>query len=279
MTKKIVAFTLSEVLITLSILGVIAAVTIPSIYANYEKRMTITRLKIAYSILDNMTRVSLAENGYPPLNVNLSNDIFDRYFGKYLNINKYCGIPNSPAELKDIGCFKQGTYKSSNSALENVQDANGNDKKTDMFYTLDGKEQASGGYSPYSWHKVILKNGMGLATWHAGSTTMHGYIFVVDIDGPNKGQSKLGQDLFEFMYYSPKTGKNCKYTTLVPGLSSAGDINSNCEISKIKLKDKCKENGSSMGQSWNGMGCSGLIIQDGWKISNDYPWDYAHKKN
>ena len=24
--------------------------------------------------------------------------------------------------------------------------------------------------------------------------------------------------------------------------------------------------------------CSTLIIMDGWKISDDYPWDYAHKK-
>ena len=27
-----------------------------------------------------------------------------------------------------------------------------------------------------------------------------------------------------------------------------------------------------------GSTCSTLIIKDGWKISKDYPWDYAQKK-
>ena len=49
-------------------------------------------------------------------------------------------------------------------------------------------------------------------------------------------------------------------------------------IPRAKFLNYCKENGTYQGQRWNGMGCSGLIIKDGWKISSDYPWAYAHKK-
>ena len=45
------AFTLAEVLITLGIIGVVAAITLPALTAKYKKQITATRLKSAYSIL------------------------------------------------------------------------------------------------------------------------------------------------------------------------------------------------------------------------------------
>lgn len=45
-------FTLAEVLITLSILGVVAAITIPNIIQQYQKRLTITKLQKAYATLE-----------------------------------------------------------------------------------------------------------------------------------------------------------------------------------------------------------------------------------
>ena len=44
-------FTLAEVLITLAIIGVVAALTIPSLVAQYQKRETVTKLKDFYSIM------------------------------------------------------------------------------------------------------------------------------------------------------------------------------------------------------------------------------------
>ena len=41
------AFTLAEVLITLGIIGVVAALTIPSIVADYRNKQTATQLKYA----------------------------------------------------------------------------------------------------------------------------------------------------------------------------------------------------------------------------------------
>ena len=56
-------FTLSEVLITLGIIGVVAALTMPSLVANYKKKVTIVKLKKAYSILNQAFKMSEAFNG------------------------------------------------------------------------------------------------------------------------------------------------------------------------------------------------------------------------
>lgn len=45
------AFTLAEVLITLGIIGVVSAITIPTLITNYQKHQTVNALKQAYVIL------------------------------------------------------------------------------------------------------------------------------------------------------------------------------------------------------------------------------------
>ena len=279
-------FTLAETLITLTILGVVATVVIPNIIKNYQKRMTITRLKMAYSMLDSLTQQSYIENGYPPIET-FSEQDFNNYFGKYLNIVKYCALGHRDSDPK--GCFRRGTYKTSLGG-EIAKDNNGNELKRDMWTDLDGDSYFNGGYGPNSTYKVILQNGMslGIANNYA---RVFAYAIVVDIDGPNKGDSKLGQDVFQFSYSAPaimsymkehderyKDRTGCPHAGIflypyTPGQNS-------CEVTRAQMIDYCKKNGSygSHGMR-NGSSCAGLIIKDGWKISSDYPWDYAHKKS
>ena len=56
------AFTLAEVLITLSILGVVAALTIPSLVNRQSELAAIVRLKKAISQFEQVTEVYMAEN-------------------------------------------------------------------------------------------------------------------------------------------------------------------------------------------------------------------------
>ena len=46
------AFTLAEVLVTLSILGILASIIVPNVIQQYQKRVTITKLKKAYATLE-----------------------------------------------------------------------------------------------------------------------------------------------------------------------------------------------------------------------------------
>ena len=49
--KRKVAFTLAEVLITLGIIGVVAAMTLPALITNYKEKQTVSQLKKVYSTL------------------------------------------------------------------------------------------------------------------------------------------------------------------------------------------------------------------------------------
>ena len=57
------AFTLAEVLITLGIIGVVAALTIPNIIKHYQNEVTVTKLQKAYSTLNQAFRQSENDNG------------------------------------------------------------------------------------------------------------------------------------------------------------------------------------------------------------------------
>ena len=60
---KIRAFTLAEVLITLGIIGVVAAMTLPSLMNKIQKRDTAARLKKFYSAMNQAINRSTVDNG------------------------------------------------------------------------------------------------------------------------------------------------------------------------------------------------------------------------
>ena len=63
LAAKRVAFTLAEVLITLGIIGVVAALTLPSVISNYQTKQRITQLKKVYNTLSQAYEMGVAENG------------------------------------------------------------------------------------------------------------------------------------------------------------------------------------------------------------------------
>ena len=86
------AFTLAEVLITLGIIGVVAAMTIPTLMATYQKKQTVTRLKRAYSIVQQSIRLSEDENGeVESWNTMLTGDqFFTTYLANHIKyLDKY----------------------------------------------------------------------------------------------------------------------------------------------------------------------------------------------
>ena len=62
-TRKRTAFILAEVLITLGIIGIVCAITLPSIVQNYREKQTVAKLKKTYSILSQAMTSAVNENG------------------------------------------------------------------------------------------------------------------------------------------------------------------------------------------------------------------------
>ena len=95
------AFTLAEVLITLGIIGVVAAMTLPTLIQNYKKHVVETKLAKFYTTINQAVAMSSTENGEPADWVkdcgSSSNptcttddftDWFKTYIGKYMSYTK-----------------------------------------------------------------------------------------------------------------------------------------------------------------------------------------------
>ena len=111
-------FTLAEVLITLGIIGVVAAMTMPSLIQNYRKKEATTRIKKFYSMMSQAVLLSTNDNGEPTewtrkaedgssdkqsINAQNAYDFFMTYLApyiKYVSIDKAIKSDN-PADARN----------------------------------------------------------------------------------------------------------------------------------------------------------------------------------
>ena len=89
------AFTLAEVLITLGIIGIVAALTMPSLMANYQKKVLVTQLKKQVNVINNNFRRIMADEGVDKIcdtsiavedcgrngTVSIDPNLYKKYFG------------------------------------------------------------------------------------------------------------------------------------------------------------------------------------------------------
>lgn len=106
------AFTLAEVLITLGIIGVVAALTIPALISNHNKKVVAARLSKAYNTISNAIRLSENDNGMMsdwPTGANLNVDSFwNTYLKPYFSgarICENCRACGYPSNCTDPSTF------------------------------------------------------------------------------------------------------------------------------------------------------------------------------
>jgi len=202
------AFTIAEVLITLGIIGVVAAMTIPGLITNYQKQVTVEQLKKTYSEISQVIKRSEVDNGpveswdFAPTTWDVAHT--QTFFNTYLK----------PYMVDPIFC-STGHSNACSSAAVSSSGAN---------YTL--------------------RNGSGFAIV-LGSGRVH---IVIDINGIQKPNA-WGKDLFYFRM-DPTNG-------LLPAYYIKG-------MTRAQVLDTCKPTMRD--------GCAALIMFDGWKIADDYPW-------
>ncbi len=125
------AFTLAEVLITLGIIGVVAAITIPVLIAKTHSKQYTTSFKKAISTLSNAARMSEAQFGYD-----------------FAGIDELCGANSGSdhPETKQTAC-----------AL-----LNGTLKGAQYYYGLDklGAYQINSNFFDNTWSFVSFKNAL-----------------------------------------------------------------------------------------------------------------------
>ena len=102
-----IAFTLAEVLITLGIIGVVSAMTIPTLMANHRKKVVETKLEKIYSVMNQAINLTNAEYGdvtnwiidcgrsdSPTCSINEVENWFNSTIGKHLETLKTGKIKN-----------------------------------------------------------------------------------------------------------------------------------------------------------------------------------------
>ena len=128
-----VAFTLAEVLITLGIIGVVAAMTLPTLIANYQKQETISKLQKAYTILNQAFKLSEVDNGefeYWDVDHSDPEAYFEKYWKPYLKIAKMCNT------YRECGYTSNNPYTYVNGVSSNDSLVYNDVRRT--FYTPDG---------------------------------------------------------------------------------------------------------------------------------------------
>ena len=213
---RIHGFTLAEILITLTIIGVVAALTVPIIINNYKKLVTVNRLKSSYTIFAQAIQQSENDNGsYKTWDISRPSIIAEKYINPYLK-----GISKASAyNVKALHFDTSHLYWSTQVPIYNM--SNG------ITYQIN--------------------KGIG--------TTANYISVLIDINGKRR-PNRMGKDVFIYMIRDRGLSGLCGITRT----SNLDNYYSAC--SKVNKGTN----------SYSGGCCGGLIMLDGWKINDDYPW-------
>ncbi len=195
MRKSNKAMTLAEVLITLGIIGVVAALTIPVLINIYTERQFVSKAKKTYSLMSNVVSQWQADNGCVGNSLDCGSmgtlpsqphkaDVIAKEFMQYLQVVDSAIPVNSGTALNvsDVGWIPEKGY-SINGAL----------KAGDVTSPEIGRNQDSSGYGAF----LLLKDGTVVkiaGTWRR-------YLISFDVNGA-KPPNRMGKDQFTSSLYT-----------------------------------------------------------------------------
>ncbi len=229
------AFTLAEVLITLGVIGIVAAITIPLIINTYRRIAYPMQLKAVYSKLLVAQKTLNDEYGTPEQWQYRSPDSDYKYIEAIFK--RYA------TELSAISVYPPGSYNYEKTGVSSsVKMLNGQIAKAVPGWAISH-------YIYEAWfnYRMQLKSGATIAMfftngtnafvlWPLNNKKMYA-AFLIDINGSSP-PNIIGRDIFAF---GLKGGNN----SIVPYMDDTAD---------------CNKQGA-------GLSCSRKIIQDGWKMN------------
>ena len=252
-TSKTAAFTLAEVLITLAVIGIVAAMTIPSLVTKYQERVVVTRVKKAYSVLNSAYKMALVTNGdFNSWGFNGENSyeaddegnnvwtgnsaqntqLFWEVFGKHLNITEKCLYTQN-------NCYKP----------DKLYDLQGDARNLDLsnysFLTLNDGMTLLGGW--------IYEGCKDKNDWCAD--------FAIDVNGIKNPPNSTGKDIFYFIANPDR-------------ITPMGDLASETGTQSHSFDNSC--NNTPINKAASGYGCTAWIIKNSnmdYLHCDDLSWD------
>ena len=246
LAAKRVAFTLAEVLITLGIIGVVAALTIPSLIVKYQDKVLIQQTKKAFSVFQNGLALASQDNGTPGDNSLTFPKDESSYFAVVKNFSKYFNGSQVCLRSSQEGCsqfFYQcaqavPTYNNAGETVYNntftyspkIVLADGtifavssnrkgceNTRYTGFYTNAAGeiKYNADGTPQTYDYYSAICAN------------------IIMDVNGV-KGPNQYGRDVYHFWVF--KNNININSGTGLGGTSLSNILSGKEELVYTKYK-------------------------------------------
>lgn len=222
--QKSKAFTLSEVLITLGVIGVVAALTIPGlITANKANRLHSQFLK-SYSVLQQVIRL-MDEDGanYDPSYYYDNTTSYYKVFGNYLTGATDCGPTTGAYQSNsNVPCYHVRRWSGYN--------------ENEVYKTLNGNTAENQWFSSGQW---LLPDGTLFLFYTQNK--WHPTVITVDINGYKSPPNRLGYDLFTFQFvdgeFKPMGAKGTDFTNMDTYCSETSSNNLNGAGCTVKAKD------------------------------------------
>lgn len=224
------AFTMAEVLITLGIIGIVAALTIPQLIKNYQHKELEAAFKKHYSMLAQAITHMDADGLCTVYDCYSSNKDFYRNITMYFKVVKYCeDMYGIEVDEYDKFCFpkssndtKYTNYTRKSSYVSSFLFDDG------QFYTADG--------ALYTLERSLIDKAEYIG---------------VDVNGRMKGPNALGHDLFVFQVLDkgsigvifPMGADGTKYyknTTFCSKTSTSNVNGIGCAVKALGEKDYFK---------------------------------------
>lgn len=224
-------FTLSEVLVTLGIVGVISVLTVPAVMKNYRKKVYVSKLKQTYSQITDATRAIMAD------------EQADSFYQTTAGVSSNCADPANPRGA----CYFLRNYFKTVKENCNVltDDTDAARAKLCVSVGSNKKPTDSNAYTNLSGGNAGTLAGQYCVQTTSGAAICQGYrlkngqpnvTFNIDINGPEK-PNITGYDVF-YLEVKPDG-------TLVDYDETSAN---NCGVS-------------------SSAGCFERVVRDGWKIN------------
>ncbi len=220
-------FTLAEVLVTLGIIGVVSALTVPTLMQNYQKKSYVTQLHKVYNELNqallqyqtDRNAVNLKEAGLT------TNEACADFFKKYFKIVQDCGSDSEP-------CF------------------------ADSYKKISGVDS----HFYCAANCMVLASGASIGSKIGSNNIIQ---FVVDINGV-KGPNIYGRDAFSLYLYSNGVIDDLALKDVDnPDDYTWGDnATPTSEQREKNFERACLSSNSA---DWHG--CFGKILNDNWEMT------------
>ncbi len=216
---------MAEVLVTLGIIGVVSAMTVPSLMQNHQRKTYVTQLHKVYNELQQAFVQVITENN--------AIDLREAGLGTQTNIKRFLQNHFKVVQIEELDLSKLPWGN------VNYKNING----TNYAYTGDWSCGACATIA--SGAQICIDNVNCYTYSYGGYSSNYGYIFV-DVNG-KKGPNIIGRDVFFMTYWNdgmidlPKVSPACRTQGICDG-SSIKDIRESgtaCEASTYYTHQQC----------------------------------------